>query len=417
MKRISFFKFCLSACLAILAVNQKSFAISSCESNFVKYISGDMRADVSKNPMVNMWDERFDPEAVIMQLNKNSNAEVREYLRELSKLVYKNQIFNDNLAFLVSRLHKAKKIDHKFIKTYFTRHDFEFATFTLSSNRVDIKSQLDLDPRKVSIVAKLIKEQHLSKYFSKEYKSLLLQSNLSIDNLQYMDSIGMKLHGNKKHLVQFQKYIEFLDNTKAQKMKKAMKHINDIYDFNFKPSHISYNPLRKPHKQFLTQNARLNKFIDRRANELERTFKLHQKNGIVGEIDAAAEKEANGILVRVQEKLRFKKKIDDIELSPALKQRARAQAIHEAAIYRKLLNGCNSGSSQRLAGARKKFSRFKFALALGLTPTLYIYKNQDKMDTDPYFWEKLGHEMAMGLFFTFVGNKIITNTGSGFWRK
>lgn len=417
MKRIIFFKFCLSACLAILAVNQKTFAISSCESNFVKYVSGDMQADITKNPMINMWDERFDPDAVIRQLSKNSKTNVEDYLGELSKLVFKNKVYNDNLAFLVSRLHKAKKIDHKFIKEYFTRNDFEFASFTLSANKVDIRSHLNLDPRKVSIVGKIIKEQHISKQFRAEYKSALLQSSLTIDNLQYMESIGMKLYSDKNKLTQFKKYMEFLDNTKPQKLKKGMKHINDIYDFKFKASKIAYNPIRKPHKQFLTQNARLNKFIDRRANELERIFKLHQKNGIIGEIDAAAEKEANGLLVRVQEKLRFKKKIDDLELSPALKKRARSQAVHEAAIYRKLLNGCNSGSSQRLEVASKKFSRFKFGLALGVTPTLYVYKNQDKMDTDPYFWEKLGHEMAMGLFFTFVGNKIITNTGSGFWRK
>ena len=39
------------------------------------------------------------------------------------------------------------------------------------------------------------------------------------------------------------------------------------------------------------------------------------------------------------------------------------------------------------------------------------------MDSDPAFWEKLGHEMLMGIFFTFIGNKIITNSSSGFWKK
>ena len=66
---------------------------------------------------------------------------------------------------------------------------------------------------------------------------------------------------------------------------------------------------------------------------------------------------------------------------------------------------------------QKKFTRFKFALAFGMTPIMYVYKNKDKMGKDPYFWEKLGHEMVMGIVFTYVGSKIITNTGSTFWKK
>lgn len=39
------------------------------------------------------------------------------------------------------------------------------------------------------------------------------------------------------------------------------------------------------------------------------------------------------------------------------------------------------------------------------------------MDTDPYWFERMGYEWAIGLAFTVVGNKIVTNSSTSFFRK
>lgn len=211
--------------------------------------------------------------------------------------------------------------------------------------------------------------------------------------------------------------MEFLDNTKAHNLEKGLKHIEDIYVKIPKKGVLPFNPLVAPHKQFLKQTARLKEFQERRIIEIERGLKLQEDTSVVKEIDEAIQAKANGKIIKVQERLRFKRKIDNTQLTNSLKQRARMQAKHETSIYRRLLNGCNSGSSKRLDSAKKKFSRFKFAMSMGLTPVFYIKNSKDEMDTDPYYWEKLGHEMLMAFIFTKVGNKLFTNTSTTFWKK
>lgn len=393
------------------------YAMPACEINFVRYINGELPADISKNPMINMWDERFDPEAVLRELSSGSASDIRAYLLEVSKLLHKDKIFNNNFSHLLTQFYKNNKINHRFLKRNFLDKNFEHVSFHLSKNQNEVYAQLDFDPEKVDIVNKILSEHELSNFYKQEYYTVLIQSNRSVDEFRILDQANIKFSENPKDLEQFKKYIDFLDNSKPHVAKKGLAKINEIYNYSYRHGVLPFNPLMSPEKKFLDQMSRLKQFQERRVRELERTFKLHQKNGVVAEIDAAAEREANGLRVRLEEKLRFKKKIDDLELPHALKTRARNQALHETNIYRRLLNGCNSGSSQRLANAAKKFARFKFALALGVTPMMYVSKNKDKMDTDPYFWEKLGHEMVMGVMFTMVGNKLFTNSSTTFWRK
>ena len=69
------------------------FAEIDCGVNFVRYVSGEMPADISKNPMINMWDERFNAQKIVSQLKSKNPNEVKNYLKELSLLVHKDKCF------------------------------------------------------------------------------------------------------------------------------------------------------------------------------------------------------------------------------------------------------------------------------------------------------------------------------------
>ena len=401
----------------ILSIPLTATAYAPCEINFVKYINGEMPADLAKNPAINLWDERFDANQVQKQLATLSTAEKEKYILELSKLVHKDTIYNKNLSSLVNLLSKEKNISKEFVVKNFINKEFEHARFYYSKINKDLAVQVNVDPEKFERVNKLIKNSELSPQYKEDYEHIFLQSQITADSIDIAVQSGLRLRQNPRDFEQLKNYLEFLDNTRQNKLKKGLQNIEEIYNYSYKHGLLPYNPLQKPHIQFLEQMSRLKDFTKRRIQEVERTFKLQQRNGVVTEIDEAVEKEANGYLVHIQEKLRLKKRIEDEVLPSSLKKRAIVQAKHETNIYRKILNGCNSGSSQRIEGAKKKFSRFKFALALGVAPTFYITKNYDKKDTDPFFWEKLGHEIVLGIFFTMVGNKIFTNTNSTFWGK
>ena len=376
-----------------------------------------MPASLSENPQINLWDERFNPDEIIKSFKSYDNKEVINYIEELTKLVHKDKTFNNNLSQLVTKLYLDKRINYKFIKKNFLKKEYRTASFYFSKTRRELTSQIELDPNKVNFIKKFVRSQkNISDFYKSEYTKTLIQSNRSIDDIQLAIKSGMTLRPNAKDLEQFKRYIEYLDNSKPHQISSAMRKIEYIYNYTYRPK-LPYNPMRPMHERFLNQNLKIKKFVTKRTREIERGLKLQQKTGLIDEIDEAAQREANGIKVHVKEKLRFSKKIDDMELPHSLRARASQQAKFESNIFRRMLNGCNSGNSQRIAGAAKKFSRFKFSLALGATPFFYIQKNYDKMDTDPFFWEKLGHELFMGVVFTWVGNKIFTNNATTFWKK
>ncbi len=391
-----------------------AFGYSSCEINFVKLINGELPADLAKNPMINLWDEKFDPETIAKKLRGMEHQERKLFIKELAKLISKDKFYNTNIALLLTKIHQEKLVPFSFLNRNFVEHNFDNAKFFYSKIEGEFSTQLNVDPAKIEAVEQYLNSIELRASFKKEYEDILVRSNLTAKDIDFAINNGMTLRDNAKDLAQFRRYVDFLDNIKPHRMKEGLKHFEDIYVYNVARN---LNPLMKPHKKFLEQTRKLQAFEERRIREIERGLKLQQETRVVSEIDEAIQKEANGIKVRIQEKLRFRKKIDDQALPQSLKQRARMQAKHEKAILRRIWNGCNKGSSQRIASAKKKFSRFKFALALGASPAAYLYTNWDKKDSDNFFWEKMGYEVAMGLFFTFVGNKIITNTSSSFWGK
>ena len=270
----------------------------------------------------------------------------------------KTNVFNRNISELVTLAYKEKLIKFNFLKKFFLDIEFEHATFYFSKIKEELTSQVNVDTVKVEYLKKIIKEKNLSEYYEEEYLRTLIQSNRSHDELVYAFENGMKLHQSNLDLVQFKKYIEYVDNLKIHRVKKALKNINEIYDYSTIRTFLPFNPFSSPHKQFLAQAGRLRKFKTRRIIEIERGLKLQQKNGVVQEIDDVIRKEANGTIVKLKEKLGLKKKIDKMAISDSLRKRAILQAKHETNIYRKMLNGCNSGSSQRLESAAKKIHTF-----------------------------------------------------------
>lgn len=394
-----------------------SFAATNCEANFVKFINGELPSDISKNPIGNMWDERFDAFKVAEELSKHPEIDINNYLEELTKLVHKDKVFNTNLSDLYSKLYQDKKISFKFLQKNLINRQFEHTQFFYSDAGRSVMSKVAIDPARASFVDEVLASTKLSQYYQDEYRNIFMTSNRTNDELKLAFDSGLKLNPNRKDLEQFKKFMEFIDGVKAPKAAKALKRVNDIFDYDRINKVLSYNPHQGQIEKFFAQEKRVANYTEKRLKELQRDLKLQQKSEILSEIDDAIAREARGEIVDPREKLRFGKKIDDYELPNSHKIRARNQAIHEGKIYRKLLNGCGGGDSQRLKAATKKFKRFKLFLTLGVSPGIFLWKNRDQIGKDPDIMYKFGYEVAMGLFFTVVGNKIFTKTNTSFWNK
>ncbi len=400
--------------LICLLISIKAFSYSSCEINFVSYVNGELPADLAKNPALNLWDERFETERLIAQLKTMEPQGRKQFVEELLKLVSKDKTYNQNIALLMTHLHEDQVFSLKYLESISVKKSFDDAKFFYSPLRKEFTTQLNIAQNKIEVIDDFIKGSKLAPQYRGEYRDILLQSQLTDDDIRFAIEQGMKLNNSKKDLRQFADYIEYLSNLKSHQVRKGLKNINDIYNYKFSGA---LNMTLKPHIGFLKQIRKLEKFEAKRILELEESFKLQQETSVVSEIDDLIARQKSGDKIYEIERVRLKKKIKDQALPRSLKRRAVAQARHEKNILKRMMNGCNSGDSQRIAGAAKKFARFKYALALGANPLFYLRANWDKKEEDPFFWEKFGFEVGMGFFFTFVGNKIITDTSSTFWGK
>jgi hypothetical protein len=193
--------------------------------------------------------------------------------------------------------------------------------------------------------------------------------------------------------------------------------VNNIYNYNYKHNLFPSAFLRVD-KKFLNEISRATAYENKRVGEILRDLKLQENEKVKRELEEIAIKELKGEKVDDNLRAKLERELEDTKVSPMLKKRAIQQAKEEARIYKNLLGSCYHGkSSKALSSAKKKYSRFKLALSLGTTPYFYLQSNKDRMDDDEYFWERLGYEMAVSVAFTVVGNKIMTNTNSGFWGK
>lgn len=397
-----------------------------CEIAFVKLLNGKIPATATGNPAVNMWDERFLAENLLEDVLKvNDKAKRVEFLEDLIKLVHKDQIYVDNLSSVVNMMLKEGMLDFKDINRLFLQRSFNNASFFYSHTSKELSSKINIDPTKMAFIDDLINSSGLTKTLRKEYKNILMHSNRTAEELEFAIKNGMKLHNDMKHMEQFKKYMEFLDPAKPGKVKKGLKNIEKIYDFDFNHKWYTIEMLQGPDKQFLAQKSRLKSFEKKRYVELEADMKAQKKRPeLYKELSDQLDNKRAGkpyskkrIKELRSEIEKVKKNVDDVTLTKSQKNRLARHANGEKSIYRKMLNGCNSGDSKRLESAKKKFVRFKLGVGLVAMPTFYTIKNYDKMDTDPYWFERMGYEWAIGLAFTVVGNKIVTNSSTSFFRK
>jgi hypothetical protein len=388
-----------------------------CEISFVKLLNGKIPAEIRGNAALNMWDERFAARYVIKEIEELPNKQARlSFLEDLKKLIHKEQIYVDNMSSVVNEMVAKNLISLDDVKRIFLKKKVNNTNFFYSLKRKELSGKIGMDQDKVWFVDDLIKKSNLTANLRKEYTNILMHSNRSIDELEKAVKAGMKLHNDYKSMEQFRLYMEFLDSAKAPKVAKGLKNVEKIYDYNY--AHAWYTPdlVLSPQKQFLAQKSRLKKFEGKRLAEVELGYKMQSKEGIEI-LDEIVKKEKMGIKVTNAEKRAAKKKVEELQLSKEKMKSAVKQAKGERNIFRKLMNGCSSGNSKRLRSAATKFKRFKIALAVGGTPLFYWMKNKDKLGEDDRWFEKLGYEMAIGLAFTFVGNKIITNGNTSFLKK
>lgn len=389
-----------------------------CEIAFVKLLNGTIPATATGNPAINMWDERFLAENLLNDVLKvNDKAGRIAFLEDLVKLVHKDQIFTDNLSSVVNMMLREKMIHFKDVERLFLKRTFNNASFFYSHTSKKLASKINVDPSKLTFINDLINKSGLSKTLKKEYRNILLHSNRTTEELELAINNGMKLHNDIKKMEQFKKYMEFLDPAKPAKVKRGLKNIEKIYDFDFNHKWYTLEMLQSPDKQFLAQKSRLNLYEERRLKEIEFGLKSQQDPVLYKKWNNILQREKMGLNVDKKLKKNLRKQIDDIQLNKKTKKRATRHAKGEKSIYRRMLNGCNSGDSKRLEGAKKKFVKFKLAMSLAGTPFFYSLKNWDKRKTDPNWVERLGYEWAIGLAFTVVGNKIVTNGSTSFMRK
>jgi len=263
----------------------------------------------------------------------------------------------------------------------------------------------------------LFKNVDLDSDLKRQYKRYLTESRLSQENIEYLSKQGPKFLDDEMALRKFKEYMIYMDYLPQYRLKGALKNFNKVFELGDDVRFFVPDQVLPPHKQFLAQRKKVANVEEKKYKTILQDLKQQQKDDLMKELDEMLKAKSQGVPIDEVRLAQIKKELNSTELSEELVKRAKQMAKGEANVFSKLLNGCNSGGSARMQSAARKFKRFKLALAVGGTPFFYLTKNWDKKEEDPFFWEKLGQEMAIGLFFTMVGNKIVTNTNQGFWAK
>lgn len=266
-------------------------------------------------------------------------------------------------------------------------------------------------------IRNILANSEIPSFLKAEYKRVLTKSRLTHEQLEIALKHGMKLKRDQESFERFTEFLVYLDYLPNYKVADALKNIEQIYKYPSNKRFFVPNEALPPHKQFIVQRRKVKDMEERRYTAITRDFQMQEKERLMKEFDEIIDLQRRGLPYDQDKITRIKMEVERTKLSPALVERARTQALAEASIFRKLLNGCNGGGSAQLESAKKKFKRFKWALSFTGTPFFYLTKNWDKKDEDQYFWEKLGQEMAMGFLFTYASNLIVTNTDKGFWAK
>src|SRR5690606_22573928 len=97
----------------------------------------------------------------------------------------------------------------------------------------------------------------LSKNYAKEYREIFLSSNRSAEDIKAAIDSGMKLRTNARDLKQFRNYIEFIEDSKPKSALKAMKEIEEIYNYSYKPSLLKPGVIQPTSKRFLANQKKV----------------------------------------------------------------------------------------------------------------------------------------------------------------
>lgn len=88
---------------------------------------------------------------------------------------------------------------------------------------------------------------------------------------------------------------------------------------------------------------------------------------------------------------------------------AKKMSSVEESRYKELYYGCRALSPNQVnKNAARDFKRFNLALGLGTLGASYAFYNMDK-EKDAEWWSKLGYDLGITIFFSYVGGKIQTN--------
>lgn len=266
-------------------------------------------------------------------------------------------------------------------------------------------------------IQNIVRDSNLPHEMRNKYREALSNSGLDHEQIEFAHKNGMILRADEASFERFKEYLVYLDYLPEYRVRKGLKQFEKIYKYTDDSRFFIPAEALPPHKQFMAQRNKALKYEQKRFQALEREFKMEERDKLMKELDEILEAKNRGLAIDESRIKEITAELDDTVLSKAQIKRVSARARAEGNIFRKLLNGCNGGGGARLASAKKKFKRFKLALSIGGTPLFYLKANWDKKDSDPYFWERLGQEMALGIFFTVVANKIVTNTNKGFWAR
>ena len=366
--------------LFLLLFAVKAHAFSLCSLHFLKLVKADLSSSMTKNPFVNLWDERFNSEFIVKDLRMMEESSRVELLSQLSQFVYKDEVFNQNMVLLLNQVHQEKLVKLRDLKSLFISKPYQYTSFYYSNWNQLFTSKIDISSERTTLVSDYFKNVELPQEIKNEYKKIITYSNLDDSEVKLLVKNAPVFHNDKEQLEIFRDYLDYLGALKPYKRAQGLREISKIY------SKLSLDkiPFTSVHGGFKRQREKLAKFEKRRIKELSNDIKILNENK---------------------------------KMSVSSQYKILNQAKHETTIFKRLLNSCSSGNSKHIEETSLKFSRFKYSLALGANPAFYLYTNWDKKNTDQYFWEKFGYEVFMGFFYTFVGNKIITNTNSSFWGK
>lgn len=266
-------------------------------------------------------------------------------------------------------------------------------------------------------ISKVLDATDLPAEIRLEYQKVIFESKMSDEQIGKLLEHA-QFYDDAAKLEKFKEYIAYLDNLPSYKVSKTLKNVNKIYQYSDEYRFYVPDSVLPPHKQFIAQRNAVKKYEKKQYEKHLKELTDEHNKDIINEISFWEGRRKAGKSVDEIELAKLYEKLDKKNIPDNLKLKAKARANAESRIFNKVKSGCNGGKgSAKLQAAKKKFKRFKLALAIGGTPLFYLNKNWDKKDEDPFFWEKLGQEMLVGIMFTTIANKIITNTDKGFWGR